>query len=66
MVGFLCHGNKTHSCRLVIKIISVPDQVMFESPIEGRYIEFSTEPNIVPNTFGYEDCIGEECEGVLK
>ncbi|ELU12570.1 hypothetical protein CAPTEDRAFT_201616 [Capitella teleta] len=40
--------------------------VMFESEIDGRYIEFSTEPNIVPNTFGYEDCEGAECEGILK
>jgi PhoPQ-activated pathogenicity-related protein len=40
--------------------------VLFESPIDGRFIEFSTEPNVVPSSFGYPDCSGEECEGVLK
>ena len=34
-------------------------------PLDNRHIDFTTQAAIVPNTFPYEDCVGEDCYGTL-
>ncbi|KAJ8037104.1 Autocrine proliferation repressor protein A [Holothuria leucospilota] len=48
--------NKGWSCFFI--------EMMFEAP-KGQYVAFTTEVNIVPDTFPSEDCEGWECKGTL-
>ena len=40
-------------------------QMEFPASNDEKYI-FTTEVNVVPNYFPFEDCEGEECQGILK
>uniref|UniRef100_UPI003980852C PhoPQ-activated protein PqaA family protein n=1 Tax=Salmonella sp. s54395 TaxID=3159664 RepID=UPI003980852C len=39
-------------------------EMMFEAP-KGEHVVFTTEVNIVPDTFPSDDCVGWECKGTM-
>jgi hypothetical protein len=34
-------------------------------PVDNRHLEFTTQAAIVPSTFPFDDCAGEDCYGTL-
>lgn len=40
-------------------------QMEFPASNDEKYI-FTSEVNVIPDYFPFEDCSGEECQGILK
>ena len=37
-----------------------------DGPEPDKFFEFSSEANVVPNTFFYDRCVGLGCRGTIK